>query len=209
MLVGDLRFDPAAHVYTVGGQDVPGVTTVLKPLTAAEYAFVPREQMERAALLGQAVHQLIHFDQKGTLDEASLDPVLVPYLAMWRTFLATSGFMPVMSEQQVLSRRYGFAGTLDLFGTIRGEASLIDAKRTAAVPRTAGPQTAAYEIALREMYPDAVSHCASGPNGGRINRYALHLMPDRWQLVPFRDPNDARVFLSALTLKPWLERRAA
>ncbi len=198
----NLVFDSAAHRYTLDGQSVPSVTDVLALLSAAFYRGVDAEVMARAALLGQAVHKLIELDVGGCLDEDALDDALRPYLGMWRRFVATSGFRPILSESRVASPRYGYAGTLDLFGEMRDRAVLIDAKRTAAVPRTAGPQTAAYEIALRESHPNA------DPSGrNRVNypldRYALHLTPERWQLVPFRDPNDARVFLSALTLHNW------
>lgn len=210
MAAGTLQFDHDQHVYTLDGVVVPGVTTILKPLSAAEYRFAPTEVMERARWRGQAAHRLIELDIKGTLDVDALDEQLLPVFASWRQFRAQSGFTPMLSECQVLSRRHGFAGTLDLFGTMNGEAALIDAKHTASVPKTAGPQTAAYEIGLRESRPEIVAAAACGPGAGRIHRFALHLIPgEGWRLVPFKDPNDARVFLSALTLHPWLERRAA
>lgn len=190
-----LEFDSVAHRYTLNGAPVPSVTDVLAPISAAHYRGVDAEVMARAALLGQATHKLIELDVRDTLDEDALDDTLRPYLAMWRRFRATSGFRPVLSEFRVASARYGYAGTLDLFGELHGRAALIDAKRTAAVPRTAGPQTAGYEIALRETAPDLTPPA--------VDRYALHLTPERWQLVPFRDPNDQRVFLSALTLHNW------
>jgi hypothetical protein len=95
---------------------------------------------------------------------------------------------------------------LPYLGLLNGEAALVDAKRCASVPRTAGPQTAGYEIALRECMPDVVARAASGPGAARINRFALHLTPSEtrgWTLVPFKNPNDARVFLSALTTHNW------
>jgi hypothetical protein len=203
-----LQFDAAAHRYTLDGRRLPSVTEILAPITAQEYRGVDRETMERAALLGQAVHKLIELDIAGTLDEDALDGGLRPYLAQWRQFLSQSGFTPVLSERRVHSARYGYAGTPDLFGILNADAALIDAKRTAAVPRSAGPQTAGYEQALRENCPDVVSQCASGSGDGRIYRYALHLTPERWRLVPQKDPNDLRVFLAALTLHNYLEKAA-
>jgi len=126
----------------------------------------------------------------------------------WRQFRAQSGFVPVLNEHRVHSARYGYAGTIDLFGVLNSDAALIDAKRTAAVPRSVGPQTAGYEQAIRESLPDAVARCVSGPGNGHINRYALHLTPERWRLVPQKDPNDLRVFLASLTLHNYLEKAA-
>ncbi|WP_343792937.1 hypothetical protein [Dokdonella soli] len=182
---------------------VPSVTQILGPLSAAEYRGVPADVMEAAAQLGTAVHKLIELDVRGELDEDSVTGALLPYLGMWREFRAQSGFEPAASEWRVHSARYGYAGTLDLFGRLNDRWVLIDAKRTAKVPRIAGPQTAGYEIALRESAP-----IVSFEAGAAIDRYALHLTPERWQLVPFRSPNDSRVFLSALTVHTFLENAA-
>lgn len=206
MLESPLQFDAESHSYTVDGEAFPSVTEILRDLSAREYRFVDAGLMASAAWFGTAVHSLIELDIAGTLDEAALDPQLLGYLAKWRQFRAQSGFVPLLSESRVFSRRYRYAGTLDLFGTLNGEAVLIDAKRCAKVPRTAGPQLAAYELALRECEPNAVAAAVSGPGAGRIARFALQLVPTNtpgWKLVPFKDPNDSRVFLSALTLTTW------
>src|SRR5690348_14174295 len=145
-----LQFDEVKHEYTLGGNPLPGVTTVLKPLAEAEYRAVDRETMERAALLGKAVHKLIELDLAGTLDEDNLSDQLRPYLAQWRQFRALSGFEMFSSERPVHSTRYGFAGMLDLSGMLNDRYCIIDAKRTAVVPCTAGPQTAAYALAVAE-----------------------------------------------------------
>lgn len=190
----ELRFEEASHTYTLGGIVLPSVTKVLKVLPSA-YAMVDPDVLERAAGIGRAVHKIIEDDVRGQLDEEAVDFDLLPYLDQWRTFLTTSGFQPVHTELRVHSPRYGYAGTLDLMGTLRGRWALIDAKRTAAVPRSAGPQTAGYEIAARECMPEL--------EGTRIDRFALHLTPDRWQLVPFKDAADQRVFLAALSIHKW------
>ena len=209
MSEGALAFDAERHEYTLGVRRLPSVTEILRPVSMFEYRFVSASVMERAALLGSATHALIELDIAGTLDEDALDDSLRPYLASWRQFRAQSGFVPVLSEARVHSRRYGFAGTLDLFGVMNDSPTLIDAKRTAQVPRSAGPQTAAYQIALRESRPEAIADAIElGVVGMNIMRFALHLTPGRWQLVPFRNPNDQRVFLSALTIHNYMEKAA-
>lgn len=194
-----LQFDADLHRYTLAGQRLPSVTEILHPVTAHEYRGVDREVMDRAALLGKAVHKLIELDIAGTLDEDALDDSLRPYLAQWRQFCAQSGFSAIHSERRIHSARYGYAGTLDLAGKLNGTNAVIDAKRTAAVPRSAGPQTAAYRQALAEL---------CGAEWQTADRYALHLTPERWRLVPQKDPNDLRVFLAALTLHNYLEKAA-
>lgn len=200
MIVADgLQFDAELHRYMLDGRRLPSVTEILHPVTEHEYCGVDREVMDRAAALGKAVHRLVELDIAGTLDEDALDDSLRPYLSQWRQFLAQSGFLAIHSERRVHSARYGYAGTLDLAGTLNGTHAVIDAKRTAAVPRSAGPQTAAYRHALAELY-DGEWQVA--------DRYALHLTPERWRLVPQKDPNDLRVFLAALTLHNYLEKAA-
>src|SRR5690348_3630869 len=199
-----LTYRDDIHEYRYRDAVVPSVTQVLAPLSAIEYRGVDAAVLERAATLGKAVHKLIELDLRNDLDVDSLGDELQPYYTAWRSFLAASGFVCKLSECRVFSKRYHYAGTLDLFGTLNAEAALIDAKRTAAVPRIAGPQTAAYECALRESHPDVVSQCASGPGEGRIDRYALHFTSDaKWRLVPFREKRDLRVFLSCQTIHEW------
>jgi hypothetical protein len=195
-----LAFDEASHTYTLDGRKVPSVTGVLKALPN-DYAMVDPAVLEQAAGLGRDVHKLIELDLADRLDVNSLDDELVDYLLQWQAFRATSGFQPILSEARVASPRYRYAGTLDLFGRLNGRLVLIDAKRTAAVPRSAGPQTAGYELALRESRPDLL------PVGTFVDRFALHLKRDKWQLVPFRDTADQRVFLSALTIHNWSATR--
>lgn len=195
-----LAFDEDRHEYRVGGRLVPSVTQILAPLSSAEYRHVDRAVMEAAAALGTAVHKMIELDVRATLDTDSLSDGLRPYYGAWRNFRALSGFRMVLSESRVYSSRYGYAGTLDLAGWLGDRFAIIDAKRTAAVPRTTGPQTAGYEQALREH----AEHAVLWPKDTPIDRYALHLKTDgKWALVPFTDRSDLRVFLSARTLYQW------
>jgi hypothetical protein len=191
-----LIFCEGPHTYTLDGRPVPGVTSVLKALPN-EYGHVAPEVMAAASALGTAVHRVIELDVRRELDEEDLDPVLLPYLGQWREFLATSGFRVLGSELEVASRKYGYAGKLDLVGVLHGRKALVDAKRTAQVPRSAGPQTAGYKLATQECRPDLI-----GPTEP-CDRYALHLTPKNWRLVPFKDPADQRVFLSCLTIHHW------
>lgn len=199
MTVADtLQFDEAPHRYTFNGAPVPSVTQILRPITEHEYAGVDREVMARAAALGRAVHKLIELDIAATLDEDSITDALQPYLVQWRQFRDQSGFHAHFSEQRMHSSKYGYAGTMDLFGALNRKFALIDLKRTVSVPRSAGPQTAAYLQMVRENSFDLPTN---------IDRFVLHLTPERWRLVPLTDPNDLRVFLAALTLHNYLESK--
>lgn len=201
-----LIFNEETHTYTLDGRELPSVTQVLKLITAQAFAHVDPGVLARAAELGTAAHKMIELDCKGDLDEETLHEALIPSLQAWRSFLATSGFTIIANEQRVHSLRYAYAGTLDLFGMLNNRLCLIDAKRTASVPRSAGPQTAGYEIAFRET--DLAKEYGVTPTTP-IDRYALHLKAGgKWALVPFKNKNDSRVFLGALTCTQWLKEAA-
>ena len=197
-----LLFDEATHTYTLDGVRVPGVTGALKVCSAADYAGVDPEVLAVAAARGTAVHRMIELDCKGRLDEAALDPMLATYLVKWREFMAVSGFVPLLQEHRVASRRYGYAGTLDLFGLLHDRYALIDAKSVVRVMPSTGPQLAGYEIALREWEPHLL------PPADKVQRFALQLPADGpWRLVPFTSPRDARTFLAALEVHNFIARR--
>lgn len=179
------------HTYTDGDRKVPGVTTVLKPLSEHFYRGVDPAVMQRVATLGKAVHAMIHFDCKGTLDEDSIEGDLSDYFKDWCQFREQSGFKPVASELVVHSERYGYAGQIDLYGELNGELVHIDTKCTSCLMPTVGPQTSGYHLCLIEM--------GMAPK----RRFALQLrsrFDQPWRLVEYKDPNDLRVFLSCLNI---------
>ena len=207
-----LVFDPELHRYTLDGRSVPGVTEALKLVSAADYAMVDPEVMAAKAALGTAVHAMIELDCADDLDLDDLDDALRPYHRAWRSFLVTSGFRIRLSEGKVVSRRYGYAGQLDLFGELNAIPSTIDTKCVAAVMPSTGPQTAAYTQALRESRPDLL------PAGTPCRRYALQLRPHDaqgrplstpWKLHPFTDDAaDLRLFLACLTVTHHLRSKS-
>lgn len=204
MTGAQIQYDDNGHTYRLNGRVVPGVTDSMRPLTDGAFDGIPAETMERASLLGKQVHACIELDVAGVLDDDSLIDLWRPYVAQWRMFRALSGFEPILSEAIVYSERDSYAGRLDLFGRLNGRFALVDAKRTALVPRSAGPQTAGYLRALRACRPDLI------PAGAAVDRFALHLRPGNeigWRLVPFDNRGDEAVFLSSLNVYKW--RKAA
>ena len=201
-----LEFHEEDHSYRLDGVSVPGVTSALQVISAAAYAHVDPEVLAAKAELGRAVHRLIELDCLGDLDVESLPAELVPYYVAWRQFLRTSGAEVVLSECKVYSRRYGYAGQLDLLLRLNGILSLVDAKCVVAVMPSTGPQTRAYEVALRECRPDVLVPDAP------CRRYALQLKPAKvdevaWSLHPFvYGAADLKLFLSCLNVTTHLRR---
>jgi hypothetical protein len=130
----------------------------------------------------------------GALDIDALDPALAPYVAAWSKFLADTSAKVIASEMRVAHTRLRYAGTLDTICLIRGARELVDIKSTAAIPRTVGPQTAAYAEAIDEP---------------RIRRRVVQLRKDgTYRSKPLTDPADWNLFLSALNIHNWRYRNA-
>jgi hypothetical protein len=183
--VADLAFDEARHEYSVAGRRLPSVTQILSILQ--DFGGVPAEVLARAAEFGSHVHQAVDLYNKRTLDEASLDPALAPYLADWQKFLADSGAQVTASELRLCHPTLHFAGTLDVAALMGRKSVLIDVK-TGVVPRTVGPQLAAYAELFRV-------------NGGRVDRrLCVQLTGDGYRVTECKDPADWSVFMSCLNV---------
>ena len=140
------EFDPVAHRYTLDGRVLPSVTQILRGLD--DFSKVPARVLERARDRGSRVHAACNLDVLGTLDEATVDDEVAPYLAQFRRFLRESGFQPTLSECRVYDETLWYAGTLDIFGDLPGCIDVQIDIKSGAIPCSVGPQTAAYACGL-------------------------------------------------------------
>lgn len=124
-------------------------------------AFAHEMEVGEANAIGSAVHKRIEWLLMRELGHV-MGPKpfltgsgLVAYNA-WRRWRTTVDLKPIFIEQRVWSRRYGYAGTMDLFctmtlpgvGTVH---ALPDWKTSKRIYGEAGLQNAAYAEALVEM----------------------------------------------------------
>jgi hypothetical protein len=112
-----LAFNPEDHSYAWEGKPVPGVSAILKETgQAKDWKDVPAYYRDR----GIATHAAINLYLKGTLDEESLDPVIVPYFEQFKAWDKQQEMYTPISEQPFYSKRLKYAGTIDLIanGTI-------------------------------------------------------------------------------------------
>lgn len=181
--------DEESHTYTLAGRKVPGVTSILQPLSGLQ--FVDRDVLDAAAAFGRAVHRACELDDLGQLDEEELDPALGPYLAGWRRFSADHDVRWHLIEHLVFNEQQGYAGTLDRFGIVRGDEAVVDIKSSVALSPTVGPQLAAYQRAI--------------PGATLITkRIGVLLKPDgTYQAKTYTSPGDWPLFVSLLTLNRW------
>lgn len=187
-----LTFDEASHTYHFGGQVVPGVTSILSPLT--DFSRVPPAVLEAAANFGKAVHRACELDDLNELDEDALDPALAPYLHAWRKFSAEHDVQWDKIEQPVYHATLRYAGTPDRLGLVKGSRAVVDIKSTAQLYPAVGPQLSAYANAEKEPYAE---------------RLAVQLKADGTYVAKaYKDPTDWPVFASLLTLRTWCKQHS-
>lgn len=190
-----IEFDSAAHTYTWvqsgARKRLPSVTQALSIISG--YWFVDRKILEAARIFGQHVHLATHYFDRGVLVERTLDPELRFYLDQYKQFLFDTKFQIIESEQIVDHPRLGYAGQLDKGGLWKRSTYLLDLK-SGCVPRTVGPQTAAYQA-------------ARGENGDRPRRrLCLQLARDRYKIIACEDRSDFDQFMSALNNYRFIHR---
>lgn len=189
-----LRFEAEGHRYFMDDEEWPSVSAVLEPLQILDG--IPKDVLRAAAEFGSHVHMATDLYDNGVLDEDALDPHLKPYLDGWKSFLNETGAIVVSSELRVSHPQLRYAGTLDKMILWRDRRHVLDIKSSALVPKTVGPQTAAYREAL--LSTELV--CAP-------TRYCMHLRGDgSYRLHTLRDSTDFNLFVSALNIHHWRAR---
>lgn len=188
-----LDFDAETHTYRYNGAVVPGVTTVLEPLS--DFSFVAPDVMQAACEFGTAVHLACELDDKGELDVDALDPALLPYLTAWRKFSEDFAVKWSFIEERVHNKTMGYAGTLDRLGLVKNKLTVVDLKTSAALHPSVGPQLAAYAKA----HPQTATLL--------IKRLAVLLKENgTYKAQYYDDPTDWPLFCSLLTLRQWCSK---
>jgi hypothetical protein len=171
----------------------------MQPFIGAEFKFVDPAVLKKAQERGTAAHAMISDNIKLDTSVEDVEFDMIDYFYAWQDFRTRSGFVPILSEEKVYSRKYGYAGTLDLFGWLNKKLILPDIKCVTSLARSTGPQTAAYLQALRETHPEY--------DDAKIERAALQLTPDgKWKLHPLDHKDDLKVFLSCVNIHNHLRK---
>jgi hypothetical protein len=171
------------------GRRIPSVTECLRLAGLVDLDGIPVATLETARQRGKDVHAWIESSVLGLLDDVTPDPRIAGYVEAWEKFRVATGFASTDTELRVVHATYGYAGTIDLLGTIGGDAWLLDVKATAQVPPEAALQTAGYRMALGEPRRRGVIHVRR--DGG-------------WSLVEHRNHReDEADFLAALRIAVW------
>ena len=184
-----IEFDEDKHEYTVNGVKVPSVSEILAPLSADRYSQVNPWVLQAAAERGRAVHEAAQLMDYGF--DPDEDFSVNGYLIAYQDFLSSTNVEWIYAEKIVGADRYLqdgthsvlYAGTLDRYGYINGQAAIVDIKTYSSLSTDAllqaSCQTALYREALLENIPED-----EAPDDYFVKRYVLHLKKDgSWRLV--------------------------
>lgn len=145
--ITDLEFDEANHLYTLGGEYIPGVTRILEATGMINYDFLG-DRREFYLERGRQVHRATEQDDHGRLDPADWSDSILGYVEGWRAFRRDFGFYPNRIEQRVCNRLIHYAGTLDRTGVVRDGGELIVDIKSGIAPPAVRHQLAAYAACL-------------------------------------------------------------
>lgn len=110
-----VTFDVEQHKYYHGGEEIPGVSTILRETKRQQSydGFNPFYAQK-----GSYIHRAIELEVAGKLDEATVDERVLPYLKAFRAF--RKDYKPIIyaTEQIVYHPVHRYAGTYDLCMTI-------------------------------------------------------------------------------------------
>ena len=106
-----LEFDEVNHIFSANGQVLPSVTQVLRAnhMTPEFYAHIDPWYLER----GKLVHLATEYDDKGTLDEDTVDDVVRPRLDAYRAFKGDFREKITGIEKRLWHPTLKFAGIID------------------------------------------------------------------------------------------------
>lgn len=128
------RFEAGTHTYFLDNQVIPGVTATLKAAGIVDYSMIPQTVLERAWRRGALAHEAMYYYALDTLDLASLDPQIEPYVMAGIRFHEESRLVAARVEERAFNDEYRYAGTPDLEAVIGGDPWLIDYKTGLVLP---------------------------------------------------------------------------
>jgi hypothetical protein len=189
-------FDPMNHAYY--DEDmirVPGTTSLLEAAGLVCYQHIPAAILAHKAEIGTAAHAAAHYYDEGDLNESTVDDEVRPYVLReggWTTFRKETDFKPRLLEFRMIATIEGMkvGGTLDRTGPLARHETLLEIKCTANKEASWAPQTAMYEMILRQL---------EQRKSAFYRRVVVWLRPTgRYKLIPFEEIQDYQIAKLAL-----------
>lgn len=147
----------SANGYEINGTWYPRVTAIVsikaKPALYRFYAGQPsyaaaEAMKEKSAQEGTLVHEVI----EGIMGDkpTPIPDSVIPVVTAFHDFRKQHDIKPLEIETQIVSKKHGYAGTIDVLAEVDGRVGVLDIKTSYAIYRDYGIQTAAYVEALHE-----------------------------------------------------------
>jgi hypothetical protein len=109
------------------------------------------DYMDKVSTLGSKLHKYIEYDlKKEAYPDKELSEDMIPGITSWEVFKSDHDIEMIDSERVLHSKKYRFAGTLDLRIKIDGKTYIADLK-TGSVQDKAFIQLSAYKTMMQEM----------------------------------------------------------
>lgn len=122
-------FDEAAHTYHLNGEQLGGVTPIVKWVYPDTYKDIPESVLQKAAEHGSLIHKACQlFNEAGIADDAE------PQVADYVTLITSADLQPVASEYTVSENEH-IASQIDVVykGSGKGNYILADIKTTSSI----------------------------------------------------------------------------
>jgi hypothetical protein len=173
-----------------------------------DYSSVPYRVREHARQRGIHVDACCDLlDEDGghgdQLDWSSVHPEALPMVEAYARFAADEGYQAHACQALLYHPRYGYAGTADSVGRLRGQWVVVERKATAKLAAVTALQTAGYGQPGLYVAPRG---------GGRLTpvpwptpaRLAVQLTRDgQYSVLAYDDAEDLAAFLGVVALYRW------
>lgn len=182
----EVEFRPDHTYATPGGAVLPGITSRLKA-AGLLYEFEGNDFADMTK--GARIHEALHFDCEGDLDESSLNECDRPYVEAARKARRELGLEIIRAEYPVGNETLGYATKIDLYCRWNGRLTVANWKTGQKVYRCYAIQSA-LEALIFTPEP--------------VQRLGIHLQEDGdFKPVHYADRNDFTIAKAALSIAAW------
>jgi len=156
--------------------DLPRVSEILRATgLSPDFAGIPAPVLEAARQRGIALHRLAEADHYAYLDTADVTPDVAPYFDAYLKFVAETEHLPIVSEFEVVSTRWGFCGHPDRLAWHGARRVLCDWKTGDHLGLGAvALQLCGYKLAYEEQHPSELIHETYAVQLRSDGSYRLH-----------------------------------
>lgn len=156
-------FFESTHRYFLkkNGKELVAVSKALEITGVVNFDMVPFEQRERAAYMGECVHEVARLYGLERLDTDNLDPLLVGHFEAIKKYYAKQVARILFIETIVYDERLGYAGTIDIVYQDHKNRVCLDDFKTGEILPGARFQLALYKHAFEKNYAIPVDERAS------------------------------------------------